>query len=449
MAPSTFYYMYCPEDIKSRYHLLVFDTQNQPFLPLTDFYHDCKGRISESSALSYLKNLFPFFTWLEVYSNYQGKTVRWYNEPPAIRVAVEDYLIDEMACKVREKDSFRFINRTVKSPNTVNRFLSSLKSFYTSMNRLKQYRYPNPLIDTHSVVHEYKSQTEGVRTGKPRMPNVAGTEEPIPHRRLTDSYFKLINEEWQPEIIGDIHLPYQVYQAGKQVNWSLREMVIARLLFESGARASEIIQVTIGDYRSRKSFQELSTFTKGSHGRRVKFLRFSKDTVKLLHRYINTERKKLDILHRSFDTLPDDSPLFLTEVGTPFTYASWYYHWNKAMKTSGLKINPHKARHWFVTTRLREIYSVSTTENEMIQRKNQLIKYMKWKQSDTIDIYEHYFDEEKHREAHDSMFNNMMAKEKEYLEHKKKKIKQKSNVPLVRTSIPIEIDEDIQALLKF
>lgn len=107
-------------------------------MTLTDFYHDCKGRISESSALSYLQNLLPFFTWLDVYSKYQGETVHWNDEPDAIRVAIEDYLMNEMACKVREKDSFRFVNRTHKSPNTVNRFLSSLKSFYKSMNQLKR-----------------------------------------------------------------------------------------------------------------------------------------------------------------------------------------------------------------------------------------------------------------------------------------------------------------------
>ncbi|WRU96252.1 site-specific integrase [Priestia filamentosa] len=448
MELSKYYYMYCPKDVKSRYHLLVFDRQNQSFLPLTDFYHDCKGRISESSALSYLQNLLPFFTWLDVYSKYQGETVHWNDEPDAIRVAIEDYLMEEMTCKVREKDSFRFVNRTHKSPNTVNRFLSSLKSFYKSMNQLKQYEHPNPLIDAHSVLHEYKNHTEGVRVGKPRMPDVAGTEDPTPHRRLTDSYFKLINEEWQPEIIDDPHLPYQVYQAGKQVKWSLREMVIARLLFESGARASEVIEVTIGDYRNRKSFQELRTFTKGSHGRRVKFLRFSKDTVKLLIRYINTERKRLDTLHRTFDNLPDEDPIFLTKTGLPFTYPSWYYHWSKAIKASGLKINPHKTRHWFVTTRLREIYNISTTENEVVQRRTQLIKYMKWKQEDTIKTYEHHFDKEKHRKAHDSMLDNMKEKEREYLQQKQKKT-DKPQVALVHTNVPVEIDEDIQRLLKF
>lgn len=103
--------------------------------------------------------------------------------------------MNEMNCKVREKDSFRFVNRMNKSPNTVNRFLSALKSFYKSLI-LKDYKYSNPLIDSYAILDDFKNQIEGVRKEKPRMPAAAGTEEPIMHRRLTDSYFKLINEEW-------------------------------------------------------------------------------------------------------------------------------------------------------------------------------------------------------------------------------------------------------------
>lgn len=72
------------------------------------------------------------------------------------------------------------------------------------------------------------------------------------------------------QIIDDGNLPYQVYQAGEKVDWSQREMLIARMLFETGARISEIIQLTIGDYRQLKSHQEVATFNKGSHGRKIK-----------------------------------------------------------------------------------------------------------------------------------------------------------------------------------
>ena len=193
--------------------------------------------------------------------------MQWNESEGKIRVAVEDYLLHEMSCKVRDKDSFRFVNLTNKSPTTISRFLSALKSFYKSMIRLKYYPHHNPLIDGQAILHSYKEEVRGVREDKPRMPSVAGTEDPVTHRRLTDSYFKIINEEWQPQIIDDMNLPYQVYQAGKKVNWSQREMIIARMLFETGARASEIIELTVGDYRQRKSHQEVSTFNKGSHGK--------------------------------------------------------------------------------------------------------------------------------------------------------------------------------------
>lgn len=181
--------------------------------------------------------------------------------------------------------------------------------------------------------------------------------------------------------------------------------------------------------------------------KRVKFIRFSKDTVKRLFQYINTERKENDPNNLGFDDLPDEAPIFLTESGTPLTYHAWYYHWDKAMKNSDLKVNPHKARHWFVTTRVREIYNVSNSDSEIEQRKNELIKYMKWKNTETIKVYEHYFDEEKHREAHDQILENMALQEKEYMKQKKKKRK-KPNLTVIETNYDdIEIDDEIQELL--
>ncbi|WP_427110284.1 tyrosine-type recombinase/integrase [Lysinibacillus xylanilyticus] len=442
-----YWYEYCPEHIESKYQLLVFKG-NQPFLPLTDYYHDCLGRIDKSSATSYLNCLLPFFKWLEEESNFQGKQVQWNDSEEKIRVAVEDYLIHETNCKIRDKESFRIVKLTNKSPNTISRFLSALKSFYKSMIRLKQYLYNNPLIDGQAILHQYKEELKGVREVKPRMPSIAGTEQPIVHRRLTDSYFKIINEEWHPQIIDDIDLPYQVYQAGKKANWSQRDIVIARMLFETGARATEIIELTVGDYRKRKSHQEVITFNKGSHGKKIKFLRFSKETVKRLFHYIETERKKIDKDHLDFNALSDDASIFLTEKGTSFNYPAWYYHWSRAMKANELSLNPHKSRHWFVTSRLREIYNISKNEAEIHQRKNELIKYMKWKNPETMTVYEHHFDEAKHREAHEQMLKQMELREKEYNKQRKSSKKIKPKLQVIETINSEILDTDLQELLE-
>ena len=68
---------------------------------------------------------------------------------------------------------------------------------------------------------------------------------------------------------------------------------------------------------------------------------------------------KYDPNQFNFEQLSDEAPIFLSEFGTPLTYHAWYYHWNTAMKYADIKLNPHKARHWFVTTRLREIHNIS------------------------------------------------------------------------------------------
>lgn len=442
-----YWFAYCPKHVESKYQLLVFK-DNQPFIPLTDYYDDCLGRIDKSSAISYLNCLLPFFKWLEEESNYQGKKVQWNDSEEKIRVVLEAYLMHEMNCKITDKDNFRFVDLTNKSPNTISRFLSALKSFYKTMIRLKQYSYSNPLIDSQAILHNYKEEIEGVRKDKPRMPSIAGTEETITHRRLTDSYFKIIDEEWQPQIIDDIDLPYQIYQAGKKASWSLRDVVIARMLFETGARASEIIELTIGDYRQRKSHQEFITFNKGSHGKKIKTIRVGKDTVKRLFNYIDTERKSFDQNHMNFEQLPDDAPIFLSSKGTPLTYQAWYHHWNRAMKINEISLNPHKARHWFVTSRLREIYNISKSDAEIQQRKNELIKYMKWRNPDTIIVYEHHFDETKHREAHDKMLEQMQQNEKEYVKQQQTSRKSKQRLSVIKSSVIEDFDEDLKELLE-
>ncbi|KOO49111.1 hypothetical protein [Viridibacillus arvi] len=103
-----YWYKYCPKHIESKY-LSVFRA-NQPFLLLSDYYYDCLERINKSCNILF-EMFTPFFKWLEEESNYQGKRVHWSDSEEKIRVAVEDYLMYEMNCKVRDKDSFGEFNK--------------------------------------------------------------------------------------------------------------------------------------------------------------------------------------------------------------------------------------------------------------------------------------------------------------------------------------------------
>lgn len=159
-------------------------------------------------------------------------------------------------------------------------------------------------------------------------------------------------------------------------------------------------------------------------------------------------RKQIDDLNRNFDMLPDESRIFLTERGSPFSYSSWYYHWNKAMKECGIKLNPHKTRHWFVTSRLREIFNTSISEAEIKPKKNELIKYIKWKDEETINVYEHFYDEENHRKAHDGMLESMAQQEKDYLKQRNNINKKERNLTINKSINDIAMDNEILELLE-
>ncbi|RAS80722.1 tyrosine-type recombinase/integrase [Priestia endophytica] len=433
---SLYHHVKCPEGVKAKkFKLIVLDNYLKPFLPLTIFYKEALGRITESSAESYLKTLYTFFTWLHTDSNYQGRTIKWDDEPHIVRVAIEDFLMHEAHCKVTTSDSKTYYNvkLTNKSPHTVSRMLSALKSFYKIMIHVKMYLYSNPLIDAHAILKEHQSLKEGVREGKPRMPKEAGTEEPLPKkaRRLTDSFFKVINGEWKPQIIDNPHLPFMIYKAGKESKWKLRDEIITTMLFLTGARAREVIELTFGDYRARNDKGEFATFNKGSYGKRTKFLKVDNDTLKLLDCYIHGERKKVDKSGLKMNDIPDEIPIFLNQHGNPYTYDAFLKNWSTIMGKAEIKINIHKTRHWFVTRSIRMIreeYKNKTEQEKAIER---LRIYMNWSaKADTMKVYEHHVDEKDYvAEQHDRLLEMMKKEQEEYL--KQLEPRKRANQPSV------------------
>lgn len=429
---ATFYHEYCPKGIESKYRLLVYDDEDNRFLPLTDFYHDQVNRISESSVIAYLHTLERFFYWMKHNSRFKGRIVAWNDDPSDVQEAVRQYLIQVMHCKVRGRENHEGIYLTNKSSKTVQLFLSALKNFYKTMIRMGVYTGGNPLTDLE--FDNAFSDRQGERADRPRVFQEAGTEEPINYRKQTDSYFKIINEVWIPEIIGDSDLPYRIYRAGQSKDWCLRDEIITRFMFETGARISEILELMMGDYRSRSDQHEFSAMNKGSYKRRIKFIRISPETLKLLIRYVNTERRLHANGLEKFHDLSDNEPLFLSKRGTAYSYTAFYANWSRIIKTAGIKLNPHKARHWFVTSMLRGIYESSETPRQIEEKKKQLIEYMKWRDPETLNVYEHFFDEQKFRDLHEKLQQNFNDREKEYMKSRKKREKQETETPNHQTN---------------
>ncbi|KWX89053.1 integrase [Paenibacillus riograndensis] len=443
--------MKCPINVLSKYSILVFNSENEPCIPLTEFYYYQQKRISESSALSYLVTLERFFSWLEKSSNYQGARVMWSDSHLAIRTAIEDYLVYQMGCKLRSKENFQYVIMTKKSPQTINHFLAAIKSFYKTVLQLKLYEFQNPLVDADYSITIGNVNPSSMRENKPRLPKIAGTEIPYEssYRKQSDSYFKLVANEWKPNIIADQDLPYILYRAGSDIGWSLRDEVIIRMLFETGARINEILELTIGDYRQRINQYEIATLNKGSEKRRIKFLRFSQDTLKLLIRYVNGERRTNALEKQTFTKLSDSEVIFLTRRGDPYNYMAFYSQWSKIITQAKIKMNIHKTRHWFVTNMIRNIYDTASDSREIEMKKHELINYMKWKDPETIKVYEHYFNEASFREIHENMARKMQEYEQEYLKSSHSAVKGKHLSNSVLSTKDVLPTEEIEWINEF
>jgi integrase len=395
-----------PQDVSHGHLILVFDRQSRIHLPLTVFAKSALAGLTAATVRVYLYAILPFFNFLEedIWQVRAGR--RWNSEPEEVRIAVDDYLIQRLRCKVRDhRLGFQLVAITTGTHSHIRIFLSALKLFYWIMYRERRYAYDNPLVDVKAAAsiaaaRDFFERESG--TMLPPMPERSGVTEPRYSKRLSDSYFRLEGEEWVPRIIDDPDFPSLIHYGGKLVGWKLREKCVADLLFDSGARISEVAGQTLGDWIARGMAVESRAFSKGSRGRRVKFLRFSNNTAKMLRRYFNTERRRHDPYNYALEDyirlakrkLIDlyGVPLFLTAQRTPLTPKVFRdNYWNPACEAVSLEADVHQTRHWYVTMEIRHIYETSISGAEVERRKGNLIAYMGWKSKETIEVYEHYF----------------------------------------------------------
>ena len=177
--------------------------------------------------------------------------------------------------------------------------------------------------------------------------------------------------------------------------------------------------LTLGDWANRGLTREATAASKGSHGRRVKFFRFSAESATLLRRYFDGERRKHDLknwqladyLRAHGDELTDlnEVPLFLSTRGTPLTTKSFREtYWAPACKAAGIDADPHQARHWYVTMAVRTIHETSNGEGEIRRRIRELIEYMQWRGGEqTMAAYDHYFDAARHADIQDQLHERL------------------------------------------
>lgn len=429
-----------PEGIVSQFERIVVDGQGHPHLALTRLYQRLCQELSDGTANTYLQALLPYFSFLETDPWRKQRQDRWDSPPESIRESVRDYLLQRLHCKVRRYGMYEMVRLSAQSPSTVRVFLSALKRFYFCAKGLGLYEHTHPL--TNPVVHllEEVDQEEALpRRSRPKMPPESGIEEPE-QKRTSDNYFHLVDDKWVPEPIDDPSLHLRLIGGFEQAKVTRRDQIVIRMAYEAGARISELLTLTVGDWRKRGGKQEAMACNKGSHGRWVKIIRFSLETAKLLHRYVNEDRVRVDLHHRTLAQLSDHEPLFLSTRRKPYSYDAFIPHWERLCRTIGVDFNIHGLRHWHVCQMMRLIHEIAETPGEVERRKEEMVRYMAWRSPETLKAYEHYFQAINHAQMQEVLHRQLDEKLKEYIRQaqQKKPRAQRKSADVLDPSVSVQ-----------
>ena len=425
-----------PKGVEHQHPFLVFDGNDCLHLPLIIFGKEATDRLSPKTAQTYLHSILPFFAWLDtdVWQLRAGN--RWDAPSRQVRQAIEDYLVSKLQCKVQpHHQGWKFVAITSGTRSTLRVFLSALKLFYQCMVACGSYPFLNPLVEPISAtVATIEARLEH-EDDYPKMPNRSGvvTPQKKPTHRLSDNYFKLQHDEWLPQILDDPKLPSLIFEGGRKLPLKYtrkRDEVVTWLLFETGARVSEVTGLMLGDWTVHGTHTKARAFNKGSFGRRTKVLSFHEDTVTLLKRYFDEERIRFDPHDYSLDIYLELAarkqidlqtvPLFLTTQGTQLTPKEYREHyWNPSCAARGIDADVHQARHWLVTRSVRDIYETAKSKEEIERRLRGLVEYMKWKSEETLTAYQHYFDEQRDADTRDAFHQRMHEEIQQYLTERK------------------------------
>ena len=408
-----------------------------PDVPLTVFAHELRRILSANSVRGYVRETLAFVNWCAADPVTQARQWHWQAEPPLVRHAVRQYLTVAAECRITVRPDTlglkaSYINATAGTRINVGLLLVALKKLYDVLIEHGRYRGANPMVheaarQTMGEVRRQRREAMRAVTGRAPMPAISGVDVPPTDFRLSENYFRLVRTQWQPHSIDDPDFPRAVYAAGQAYGWSLRELCITRTLFESGARISEVLALTAGDWAVSQFLNRFHACNKGSHGRRIKTLVVSHQTATLYRRYfddaqhgrcaVDPERLTVRLLTRLARRSPaqlDQVHLYLTARGTPMTAKLFRDHyWTPALRAAGLDADPHLARHWFVTNALRHVERGARDEGALARRKQELIQYMAWRSGEqTLRAYEHVERSESFQRRLRAMHQTMRRRER-------------------------------------
>jgi Phage integrase family len=353
----------------SQYPLLIVDATGLPVFFLCEWYRRQKELDPGRTADTYLDMALPWAGFL------LRRTLQWNDPPDRVRAYLVEFLRDDVKCLVgpdAKREESLLIETTGASPlskSSLGVLLAALTKLYDTLIGLGCYAYPNPLRSEKMIMLKREHVRWVKNAGAPDHAGIRGESWSETNRAFPTSQFRQRRGKvWEPQVVLEpdevqkritVTIDFMVQHAT-----FLRDQVILLLLRQTGARLSEVLEMTVGGYRHAQHAGRALVKNKGSRGREEKTIYFTPTIDRLLHQYIRTERARYDPQGRKrLEELDDVDPLFLTRTGKPYTRSTFYYHWKKLFEPAQqqwkpqerVEYSPHDLRHLRVTRTVTKI----------------------------------------------------------------------------------------------
>jgi len=388
------------------YELIFLDHQDHIIVPLTEWYRLRKEQGPDSTRNTYLACLQSYFTFLAESGS------PWNAPPERLRQALIAFHRDHLKCQIRPQRDLDTVEITLtrETPlreSTLKVMRAALRDFYLVMKEAGLYAFANPLSSDVLVALKREQERTLANKGAPDQAGIREETHEQSRRRPTAFLRQHQPQGWKPEVrkeLADvrqgIHTVLDALQDRPEV--SLREKAVLHLLQSTGARIHEVALMTVSGYQNKGIAGQAQVMNKGSYGREVKTIYFAHNprVQEAINAYLEQMRPLHDPegRHRLIDVAPN-TPLFLTERGTPYSpnvfYWHWYRHYTPLQALCPVRFSPHDMRHLFVTEYLIKLKLACGAGTEFFDSEKYLRSreafgktIMAWQSTHTIDIYD-------------------------------------------------------------
>ncbi len=386
----------------SRFSVMIVTAIGLPIFPLCEWYRRKKEDDAGRTPDTYLEMVLPYFGFLI------QKGYAWNAAPERIHAYLVEFLRLDVGCQVAPAPEDGYLVETTGasplSKSSLGVLLAALSSLYDVLSEAGYYPFANPMRSERLGALKREHVRQVKNAGAPDHAGIRGESHQETNQAFPTAFFRQKRGKvWEPEVVME---PDEVQERMNhtldfmiQHATFLRDQVILLLLRQSGARLSEVVEMTVGGYRNARHAGRALVNNKGSCGREEKTIYFTEAIEECLLRYIRTERAKHDPGGRKrLEELADDEPLFLTQRGTAYTRTSFYHHWQhlfasaqqRSKKQDRVEFSPHDIRHLRVSRAITKIKQHAGgdkhLEGDLVEGFRLL---MGWRSPKTLETYIH------------------------------------------------------------